>query len=208
VKIPITSHRRRTIASGLLLFIVVTFALFIGAVSIYHLLKWAKKCSNGETILRPGFTNEDSVEITPNNPNTITGIQFIDPVIWFAQDPGTNIMTIPSALPAASRAKNEITMLLSEGNVHLSIRPCVDSSTTVSFAQLGVPVDPWGMPEDLTYQSGTIPSGPFETWELVRSTNGLDWERVIAERLYPNLLSTFQDEPCAELMFYRARKIP
>lgn len=200
------NRRRLSSAGGLLVFIVVVFVIYIGAVSVYNLLKWAKKVSDGQQIIRPGFTNSEEIIIPPDNPANITGMEFRDPHIWFEW--ADDVCAQPGCDPGAPTNGMAITIVLSaSGALTLWVEQgCQGNEQTVTFTQLGVPVDQNGMPDNLSWSYGTIPSGTPESWELQRSTNLVDWETVLPFQMLRNATNRYYDYPQTPWAYYRAVK--
>lgn len=198
-------------ASGLLLFIVVTFVVFIGGCACYELIRWAKRVDTGEPIQRPGFTNDEEVVIPDSDPpSRFTGGQFIDPHIWFEwvefeeTFAPVTLLSQPDpspAIPIAMSGDNQ-------GGLVLKILDSSSPQSRVTYQSLGVPVDEYGMPNDLSWRSGALPSGPHETWELQGSVDCLNWQPLMATEIYAGLTNQYLDRDPGPRRFYRAVKIP
>ena len=179
---------------GVVLLVIVTIGIIVAGLVLYNLYKWARSVSSGAPVINRGFTNDDEF-VTPHG--DITALEFRDAEMWFEwwDEVSASPIIVTSTVPAW-----EVLGWLSDGeNMELAIRPSGNPQRH-TWAEIGVPVDEYGIPCDLSWSLGSIPSG--ETWTLERSTNLLDWEYVTDWIVSPGLTNVCPVEGPA---FFRAK---
>lgn len=185
-------------ASIMVMCIFCTLIIVAGLIVCRYLQKWAKRIDTGEPVPVPGYNSNDVTIPNPSNPN-ITGGRI--------EDYHRNYMQyVPSfaALPEPL-IKTNIIIYASylETNLLLQIqRQTNGPAQRRSDAQLGIPVDQYGVPTDFRWSTGFVPSGG-KSCLIQRSTNCLDWEPVSTVTIPDGYTNALILEEISDTMFYR-----
>lgn len=185
-------------ASVLVMCIFCTLIIVSGLIVCRYLQKWAKRIDTGETVPVPGFNSNDVTIPNPSNPN-ITGGRI--------EDYHRNYMQyVPSfaALPMPMIKTNVIIYVSYwETNLLLQIqRQTNGPAQRLTDAQLGIPVDQYGVPTNFRWSTGFVPTGG-KSCLIQRSTNALDWEPVSTVTIPDGYTNALILEETSEKMFYR-----
>lgn len=204
-------------ASVLLLFVTATFAIILFGIMIYSIVKCARRL-DGRPYKGGMYTNDESIIIPGDKWDTNIVCWWQGPIrIWYEMD--DTIPTGSFAPPVPSQLLSKPTVpaptgpvIYASGNSVQGVILKMDWATDqtplfqrVTFKELGMAVDENGMPVSLSWSVGEAP-GPGEVWDLQRSTNLVDWERVGALTLRNEITNLYHvTEAAAESpMYYRA----
>lgn len=200
-----SSQRNR--ASVLLAVVAAVLVLVVGAIVIYNIIKLAKRLDNGQP-QRPPATNDTGV-VVPDGGVNITGAEWRDVQFhweWW-DEPAVGVAASPLEVQLL-KTNTLVFAWKSDTNLVLRLerQPATNGSDRASFASMGMPVDEYGVPSDLTWRMGTVPAAgtPFEGWSLERSTNLLDWSPITLMEVRPDYTNMVVDESVHSSTFYRA----
>lgn len=185
-------------ASIMVMCIFCTLIIISGLIVCRYLQKWAKRIDTGEPVPVPGYNSNDVIIPNPSNPN-ITGGRI--------EDYHRNYMQyLPSfaALPEPLIKTNVIVYAsYLETNLVLQIQIQTNGpGQRLTDAQLGIPVDQYGMPINFRWSTGFVPIGG-KNCLIQRSTNALDWEPVSTVTIPDGYTNALILEETSEKMFYR-----
>ncbi len=195
--------------SILLLLVAGTLAVVVLGTIIYNIYRWAVRVSDGAPVNRPApYTNGPNSGIpTPGNPGDITSLWWENvSVKWCVDEESATIASAP--MPPSPKTNVIIHAHLDGDNLLLNLNTQIltNENETMTFTELGMPVDAYGMPSDLTWSYGPKPDGslPAENWQLERSSNYVDWEPVVLMQVRPMLTNIVSDLFTDGLRYYRA----
>lgn len=185
-------------ASVLVMCIFCTLIIVSGLIVCRYLQKWAKRIDTGEPCPVPGYNSNDVAIPNPTNPN-ITGGRI--------EDYHRNYMQyVPSfaALPVPMIKTNVIIYVSYwETNLLLQIqRQTNGPAQRLTDADIGIPVDQYGVPTNFRWSTGFVPTGG-KSCLIQRSTNCLDWEPVSTITISEGYTNALILEETSEKMFYR-----
>jgi len=204
-------------ASVLLLFVTATFACILFGILIYSIVKCARRL-DGRPYKGGIYTNDESIIIPGDKWDTNIVCWWQGPIrMWYEMDDtiptGSFAPPVPSQLlskPAVPAPTGPV--IYASGSSAQGVILRIDWATDqtplfqrVTFKELGMAVDENGMPVSLSWSVGEAP-GPGEVWDLQRSTNLVNWERVGALTLRNEITNLYRvTEAAAESsVYYRA----
>lgn len=169
--------------------------LFVGGCVFYHLNRQAKRVNGPPTAPQP--TNRLDFP-GPRSTNEIKAGAWRDLVLSFEWwEPGVTLASAPEPRPEISVGAS----LDPDGVAVMTInRASQVGMEPMRFSEL-MPVDELGLP-DMTWSMGELPTGPFVPAALERSTNLVDWQKVIDWELRAGITNVWS-EPSDQGAFYR-----
>jgi len=214
-----STKSKRNTASVLLICATATMALIVFGIIIYNIVKVVRRI-DGRPYHNGMFTNDESIVIPGDKWDTNMVCWWEDVDMWWQWDhtiPTGSLVPDPAPVLLSSVASETLSgpvLYTSRESNGVVLR--IDWSTTqaplssnVTFRDLGMPVDENGMPADLSWSIGSVPSEAGEEWEVQRSTNMVNWEKVTTMTVRSSITNMHRDNrsPVLEKTYYRATAI-
>lgn len=187
-------------ASVFLAVVFATLVIVFGMIVCRYLQKWAKRIDTGEPYPLPGCNSNDVTIPNPSNPN-ITGGRIEDYHRNYMQYVPSNAFVTP---PHPLISTNTIILIsYLDTNLVLQIqRQTNGPAQRLTDADIGIPVDQYGVPTNFRWSTGFVPTGG-KSCLIQRSTNCLDWEPVSTVTIADGYTNALILDETSEKMFYR-----